>query len=221
MQRSAISSGGNLRVSLLGLLHREIGGQRDHAAQLGIVLAQALQINSGQPLGGDLALLNPAGELHDRGEGDVFVIRGQRAGIGLADDEATLRRAGLGAGDQRVPQRGRRERVVQFGLVRPDAHLVERRHRHAPVAGALRQLLLRVLRPARAFRPARRLRARPRARLLAMCRMPAARQEVAVVDFALARWRAADLERRRQQLCPPMRAARELEILCVSSRSIS
>ena len=87
VQRPAILAGRDFRVGLFGLLERQVASQRDHAAQLGIELLQPLEIDLSQPLGGKLALLDPARKLCHRGEGDVCVICRQRARIVVAADK--------------------------------------------------------------------------------------------------------------------------------------
>ena len=83
MQRSTIFSGGNFLIGTLRLLQSQFGGQRDDAAQLGIELPKAFEINVGQPLRSDLASFDPVRQAGERCESNVFVVVRKRAGIGL------------------------------------------------------------------------------------------------------------------------------------------
>ena len=97
-------------VGLLRLLQRQVARQRDDAMQLGIELLQPLQIDLGEALGGQLAGLDPARELGDGGEGDVFVASGQRAGVdrccGRTGRAAALRFARAKSGPNAWRERG-------------------------------------------------------------------------------------------------------------------
>src|SRR5580704_19347342 len=103
VQRPAILSGSNLLVGLLGLFQRMFLGQRDHAAELRIVLFQSCEIDGRQPLRGELPGLNPARKLGDVSKCDVFVVYRKWAGIGIAADEFATRRQLLGSWKHRIP----------------------------------------------------------------------------------------------------------------------
>ena len=75
VQRATIAAGGDLAIGLLGLLERMVFGERDDAAQRGIEALEAIEIDAGEPLGGELARMDPAAELGDVGEGDVVIAR--------------------------------------------------------------------------------------------------------------------------------------------------
>ena len=126
VQRSAIFARGDFLVGLLGLLQREVARQRDDAAQLGIELLQAFQINFGQPLGREFSRLDPARELRHRSKCNVLVARGQRAGIDRAADESDRARDLVfwpgSTGSQRECGR---ERSFQREFARSGAPLVE------------------------------------------------------------------------------------------------
>jgi hypothetical protein len=61
VQRAAILSGGDLHVGLFGLRQRQVARERDDAAQLGVEALQAVQIDIGEALGGELARLDHFG----------------------------------------------------------------------------------------------------------------------------------------------------------------
>ena len=60
MQRAAILAGGDFLIGFFGLGEREVACERDDAMKLRVELLNALQINVGEALGGELALLDPA-----------------------------------------------------------------------------------------------------------------------------------------------------------------
>ena len=95
VQRAAIFAGGDFGVGLLRLCEGVIARERDDATQLGIEALQALEIDAGEALGGELARFDPARKLGDRREGDVFVVGGQRPGIGFRAHEAVACRCGF------------------------------------------------------------------------------------------------------------------------------
>ena len=104
VQRPAILSRRDLCVRLLRLLQRQLARQRDHAMQLGIELLQPLQINIREPLGGELARLDPARELSHGRERNIFVARRQRSGIILATHEPIALRTRLLPRQHRIPR---------------------------------------------------------------------------------------------------------------------
>jgi hypothetical protein len=87
VQRAAILAGGDLGVGGFRLLERQVAGERDDAAQLGVEALQAVEVDVGEALGGELARLDPARKLRERGEGDVGIARGQRAGVDFGAHE--------------------------------------------------------------------------------------------------------------------------------------
>src|SRR5258707_15085338 len=63
MQRSAVMSGGDFFVSFLRLRECQVARECDDAVQPGIELLKALQINAGETIRGQLALIDPARKL--------------------------------------------------------------------------------------------------------------------------------------------------------------
>src|SRR5260370_31647275 len=59
----------------------------DDAAELGIELLDTAQVNLGKAFRGEFAVLDPAGKLRYRSEGDVGIVGGQRAGVGVGANE--------------------------------------------------------------------------------------------------------------------------------------
>src|SRR5882757_10107989 len=59
MQRAAILASGDLLVCFFRLSQRQFAGERDHTMQLAVSLLQSLEIDLRQPLGGQLATLDP------------------------------------------------------------------------------------------------------------------------------------------------------------------
>ena len=55
MERTAIMAGGDLVVGLLGLCERVIVGEGDDAAECGVEALEAVEIDGGEALGGELA----------------------------------------------------------------------------------------------------------------------------------------------------------------------
>ena len=72
------------------LLERQLGCDRDGAAQFGIEPLQSLQIDLRQPLRGELSACYPPGQLRDRGESDVFILGRQRSRLSLAAHKSVL-----------------------------------------------------------------------------------------------------------------------------------
>ena len=107
VKRAAIFTSGDFCVGLSGLGEREIAGEGDDAAELGIELLDAAQIDLCEALGGEFALFDPAGELGYRGESDVGVVGGERAGVEIGANELiALRPAGLAGENGLVAREG-------------------------------------------------------------------------------------------------------------------
>ena len=77
MQRTAVVSGGDLAIGLLGLRKGQVPGERDDAVQLGIEALQAIQIQAREALRCELARFDPSRQERQRSEGDVLVILGK------------------------------------------------------------------------------------------------------------------------------------------------
>src|SRR5262249_19173177 len=108
VQRAAIVSGGNFGVGLLGLLEGEVAGERDDAVEFGVELLESIEVDIGEPLGGELAVFDPLRKLRDGGEGDVFVARGKRPRIDVTPNETILRGCDFNAGEDGIPTSGGR-----------------------------------------------------------------------------------------------------------------
>src|SRR5437868_6404340 len=87
VQRTAVPAGGDLFICFLRLRKSQVGRQRNDAAQLRIETLDTVEIDLREPFRLELALLNPAGELSDGCESDVFILGRKRAWIRLAPDE--------------------------------------------------------------------------------------------------------------------------------------
>ena len=131
-----IVAGGDGFVGGAGLFEGVIAGEGDDAAEFGIEAGDAVEIDFGEALGGEVAVLDPAGELMDGGEGDGGIVGGERdvcnfgANKLIAEGEGG-RAAGVdGIGDG-VGDDGGWER----DLAGAGAALVEGSHGGAPVAG--------------------------------------------------------------------------------------
>ena len=119
-----------------------IAREGDDAAEFRIEALEALEIDAGQPLGGELAVFDPAREVRDRREGDVFVARGQRAGIGGGAHEAVAIGTGGLAGLNRLNAGPGLKVGLERDFARSGAAFVERRHGFAPVGGGLGAVFL-------------------------------------------------------------------------------
>src|SRR5262249_7385290 len=102
--------------------------------QLGIELFDALEVNVGEALGGQLSLFDPARQSNDGGESDVSVVRRQRAGIGFATQESLAAWAAFHAWQHGVPECRRCEIGIKSYLARSGASLVEGCHCFSPAA---------------------------------------------------------------------------------------
>ena len=132
VQRAAILPSSDLRIRLFRLRQGMVGGQGDHAAQLGIVLLQAVQINLSEPRGSNFLLLDPLREFRHRRKGNVRIACWQRARVGRAAHEAVAYRDNLYVGQCRVPLRRRSQCWFEIDLTWTSAAFVERGHVRAP-----------------------------------------------------------------------------------------
>jgi len=137
VQRAAVLAGGDLGVGLPGLRERQVAGQGDDGVDLGLEPLEALEVDPGQPLGGQLAGLDPARLLGHRREREVVVPGGQLARRPGAAHEAVAGGPDGEPGQGRVPVAGGRHGRIQRDLARAGPALVQRCHRHPPVAGGL------------------------------------------------------------------------------------
>ena len=136
MQRTAVLSGGDLGVGLFSLSEREVTCQGDDAAQFGIELLQTLQINLSEAFRAKFALLDPARELYQRGEGNIFVGYRQGSRIGATAHTLVPLRTCLHPWQHRVPLGRRSERRFQRHFPRARASLVQGGHIRTPAAAA-------------------------------------------------------------------------------------
>ena len=184
VKRTAIFSGGDFCVGLFGLGEGEIAGEGDDAAELGIELLDAAQIDVREALGGEFALFDPARELGDWGEGDVGVVGGKRAGIGFGANELIALWAAGWPGRTELVARPGRESGFEGDGARAGAAFVNGGQVDAPgVCGYRRDRRWRDL-LGRVFRLRRKSRARPRGRRRGRCRRRAARREEVARDLA-------------------------------------
>src|SRR5260370_37866432 len=98
----------------------------DDAAELGIELLDTAQVNLGKAFRGEFALLDPAGKLRHRSEGDVGIVGGQRAGVGVGADELVSLGAGGLAGKNGMVAREGCERRFESDGAGAGAAFVER-----------------------------------------------------------------------------------------------
>src|SRR6185437_14585649 len=111
-----------------------IGGEGDDAAERWIEALEAVEIDLREARGGDVALFDPAGELPERGVGDLFVGGGEGAGIGGAADEDVFGGAGDAESGLHAADEGPgRDVGLEGNFARAGAALVEGRHGLTPV----------------------------------------------------------------------------------------
>ena len=133
VQWAAILACRDLGVGLLRLREREVLRQRDDAAQLAVVLRDAVEIDVGEPRRRELLLLDPSREMRDRCERDVGVVRRQRPGVVRAAHETIVRRTGARVPGSTGFQIVAGCTVSPIATLRgPDASLEQRRHRRSP-----------------------------------------------------------------------------------------
>jgi hypothetical protein len=135
VQRSTVVAASDLLVGFFGLCERQFTRQCNDAVQLRIEFLEPFQINTREPVRRELSLFDPTGEVGQRGESYVCVVRRQGTGIDFAADKPIAFGANLQSGQCRIPARRRRERRLQRQLAGTGAPLVQRRHGLAPTAG--------------------------------------------------------------------------------------
>ena len=140
VQRAAIVACCDFRVGLACLLKRVVARQGDDAAELRIESFEAVQVNLGQPFGGELAALDPARKLRDGCKGDVAFVRGQGEMRVQRCEAIRLESAWSAMPGKRDSMGGRRQRGFKRELARSSAAFVDGRHLHAPVARRLREV---------------------------------------------------------------------------------
>ena len=138
VERAAICSSGDFRVGFFRLREGEIARESDDAAELRVELFDAIKIDMREALGSESALLDPSRKLGDRSIGDLGVARRERAGIGIAADEAVALGGRMLAGKYRVVARKRCHRGFDGNAARAGAAFQKRRHVHAPGVSGLR-----------------------------------------------------------------------------------
>ena len=105
--------------------------------QCGVEALEAVEVDAGEPLGGELAGVDPAAELGDAGEGDVVIAFGKRHEGGGRGDEVVVLRRRRHAGQHGIPLRGGGEGWRQRDFARAGAALIERGHGLTPVLRGL------------------------------------------------------------------------------------
>jgi hypothetical protein len=144
VQRAAVVAGGDLAIGLAGLIERDLGRGGDDAAQGGVVVRDAVEIDPGQALGGDLFCGDPMGEMGERGEGDLGIGGGEGHGLQPRADGcgACSFGAGRGAGNEGTPTGVGGDAVGDRYLVGAYAACVKLGHGLAPVACGLGAVLV-------------------------------------------------------------------------------
>src|SRR5580692_7011700 len=139
MKRATIFSFGYFVVRLLGMGKSKIASDGNDAAQFWIELLDAPKINVGEPLGTQLAPLDPARKLRNGGIGDVFIVGGKRPGIGRRTNKTvSLRRCGRIGHSRNVAGKWR-ECGFEWNGARTGTAFIEGGHIDAPGARGLRQ----------------------------------------------------------------------------------
>ena len=132
VQRAAVLALRDLGVGLFCLGQGNVARERDDAMELLVELGDSCQVDICQALGAQLAMLDPARELRDRGKGDVIVARGERPGVARAAHEPVARRPDALAREVGIPPRGGRQVRRQRDLLGAGATFDEPRHRRPP-----------------------------------------------------------------------------------------
>src|SRR5437762_386166 len=139
LERAAVFSSGDFGVGFFGLRKSKIAREGDDAAEFRIELLDAIEINVREALGREFALLDPARELGDRREGDIGVVRRERAGIGVGADEALALRGRMLAGEHGIVTRKGSERGCERDVARAGAAFEKSGHVDAPEGSGLGQ----------------------------------------------------------------------------------
>ncbi len=102
-------AGGDYAIHELRLEQGTLTNQGDYAMQLWIEASQAIEVDGGESLGGQLTGFDPAGEFRNGSIGDVFITSWERARIAGAADELIALWRHSWAGQDGVPLRVGRE----------------------------------------------------------------------------------------------------------------
>ena len=125
------------------LVERQVPGQGDHAPEPRIEAVHAREVDARQALGGERAGLDPVRQRGDGRESDVLVACG--SGPAALGGRTGRSRGRADARDHRVPERRRRERLLEGELAGTGPPLHGRGQRARPARGDLRLLGRRVL----------------------------------------------------------------------------
>jgi len=138
VEGAAVVAGGYFLVGLPGLGQGVVGGEGDDAAELGVEVLETGEVDIGEALGGEGAVLDPAGEGGDGGVGDVGFVGGERWGWdGGTDEVVDGGELGRSGGADGIANGVGGEDGLKGDLAGADAALVEGGHGRAPVAGDL------------------------------------------------------------------------------------
>ena len=132
MQGAAVATRGDFGVGLLCPRERMIGGLRNDRPELRIERVDALQVNAGEPIRGDLLRLDPAREIGDRCKRDVRVIRGQRRNGATAPHEDVAGGSRRAIDQRRRPHRRGRHALFDGHLARAGPAFEHRGERSLP-----------------------------------------------------------------------------------------
>jgi len=116
VKRAAVLAGSDFFVGLFRLCEREIARESNDAAELGIELLDAAQVDLREALGGEFALFDPARELSNWSKSNASIVGGQRAWVGFGADELIALGAGGPAGENgMVAREGCKRRIEGDG----------------------------------------------------------------------------------------------------------
>ena len=132
VKRATVLSGSDFFVGFFGLGEREIARESNDASELGIELLYAVQVDLREALGSEFVLLDPAGKLRDRGEGDIRIVGRQRAGLALGADKVIAPGAPRLARENGMVAREWCERGFERDRARTGAALVKGGKVYAP-----------------------------------------------------------------------------------------
>jgi collagen type III alpha len=141
VEGTAVVASGHFLIGAAGLLEGVVGGEGDDAVEPGVEAAEAVEVDLREALGGELAALDPAGELMNGGVGNVFVGGGERTGVGGGAEEAVAGGTGGLAGRDGLDVRPGLEGRWEGDFARAGAHFVEGCHGLAPVGGGLGEVV--------------------------------------------------------------------------------